>query len=226
MGEESAYILNNDQEQYGYLGAKWLFEKLGGEGSVVYMRGISGAKADTDRDTGFKRALEEHPDIEVVSETFTDWSQGPAAQQIQDLFAAGTDIDGVWTSGIDATIVDAYKTANKPFVPIVGADNNQFVGQLDTEKANGLEGVAVTNPPPVGGAGIALALQILNGQPPAEREIKLTPEVWDNTTEEGLQKIKEAYDPDLDPFYGVNYTIPDWTHYSKEDLIACTGPGE
>ena len=30
--EESAYVISNDQEQYAYLGAKWLFEKLGGSG--------------------------------------------------------------------------------------------------------------------------------------------------------------------------------------------------
>jgi len=226
VSEPTAYVLSNNQEEYGYLGAKWLFEKLGGTGNVVYMRGIQGVPADTDRDNGFKRALKEYPNIKIVAETFTNWSQAPAAQQIQDLFNAGTKIDGVWTSGIDAVIVDAYKTANKPFVPIVGADNNKFVGQLVTEKPNGLVGAAVTNPPPVGGAGIALALQILNGQKPAEREIKLTPEVWDNTTAEGMAKLQAAFDPALDDYYGVNYTIPNWTHYTKEDLLACKGPGE
>jgi len=223
--EPTAYVLSNNQEEYGYLGAKWLFEKLNGTGNVVYMRGIKGVPADTDRDKGFKRALAEYPNIKIVAETFTDWSQGPAAQQIQDLFNAGTKIDGVWTSGIDATIVDAFKTANKPFVPIVGADNNQFVGYLATEKANGLVGAAVTNPPPVGGAGVALALRVLGGEK-VDRVTLLTPEVWDNTTDEGLKKIQAAYDKDLDPFYGVNYTIPGWTHYEKADLIACKGPGE
>jgi ribose transport system substrate-binding protein len=224
--EPSAYVLSNDQEQYGYLGAKWLFEQLHGQGNVVYMRGIKGAPADTDRDHGFRRALAEYPNIKIVAETFTNWSQAPAAQEIQDLFNAGTKIDGIWTSGIDAVIVDAYKTAKKPFVPIVGADNNKFVGQLVSEKPNGLVGAAVTNPPPVGGAGIALALQLLNGQKPSQREIKLTPEVWDNTTDAGLAKLKAAYDPQLDDYYGVNYTIPNWTHYTKADLIACKGPGE
>jgi ribose transport system substrate-binding protein len=47
--EPSAYVLSNDQENYGYLGAKWLFEKLGGTGKVVYMRGIDGVPADTAR---------------------------------------------------------------------------------------------------------------------------------------------------------------------------------
>jgi ribose transport system substrate-binding protein len=222
--EPGAYILSNNQEQYGYLGAKWLFETLGGKGNVVYMRGIKGVPADTDRDTGFQKALTEYPDI-TYTEVFTDWSAGPAAQAIQDLFNAGTQIDGVWTSGIDATIVDAFKTAGKPFVPIMGADNNQFVGYLNTEKANGLVGVAVTNPPPVGGAGVALAIKLLDGEK-SDRTTLLVPEVWDNGTEEGMKKIQAAYDADLDPFYGVNYTIDGWTNYTKDDLLACKGPGE
>jgi ribose transport system substrate-binding protein len=51
---EGAYILSNNQEEYAYLGARWLFEQLGGEGDVVYMRGIAGVSADTDRDNGFR----------------------------------------------------------------------------------------------------------------------------------------------------------------------------
>jgi ribose transport system substrate-binding protein len=57
--EPSAYVLSNNQEEYAYLGAKWLFEELGGEGNVFYMRGAAGAGADDDRDAGFQRALEE-----------------------------------------------------------------------------------------------------------------------------------------------------------------------
>lgn len=222
----SAYVFSNDQVQYGYLGAKWLFDQLGGKGNVVYMRGIQGVPADTDRDTGFKKALSEAPGITVVKEVFTGWAQATAAQQIQDIFNAGTKIDGIWTSGIDNTIVDAFKTANKKFVPIVGADNNQFVGYLNTEKDNGLTGAAVTNPPPVGAAGVALAIQALDGKKPANHVIKLTPEVWDNTKASDMPKISSAFDPLLAPAYGVNYTIPNWTTYSKSDLLACKGPGE
>ena len=56
-----AYNLSNDQEQYAYLGAKCAVRADGRKGAVVYMRGIAGHPADTDRDTGFKRALAEYP---------------------------------------------------------------------------------------------------------------------------------------------------------------------
>ena len=222
--EPSAYVLSNDQENYGYLGAKWLFEKLNGEGNVVYMRGFSGVPADTDSDRGFKRALAEFPGITVVKETFTGWDVATGAQQIQEVFSSVIEFDGIWTSGIDIPIVEAFKSANREFVPIVGADNNKFVSYLNTEAANGLVGAAVTNPPPVGGAGLNLALKVKAGEQ-VDKLVKLTPEVWDNTTTEGMAKIQAAVDPDLNDYYGVTYNVPAWSTYAKADLIACQAPG-
>jgi ribose transport system substrate-binding protein len=220
----NAYNLSNDQEEYGYLGAKWLFEQLGGSGKVVYMRGIAGHPADTDRDTGFKRAMAEFPGIEIASETQTDWDPNTGVQQINDVLTSGTDFDGIWTSGIDSSIVDAVKTAGVPFVPIVGADNAGFVQQLLNEE--GLVGAAVTNPPSVGGAGVELALQILNGEAPEDHQVLVTPELWSNATPEGTTQLTEAADPNIDPLWPLGLTIPDWTDYSRDEIIACKGPGE
>ena len=221
--EPSAYVLSNDQENYGYLGAKWLFEKLGGSGKVVYMRGIDGVPADSDRDKGFQRALSEYAGIEVVKEVFTGWDPAMGSQQINEIFSSGLEFDGVWTSGIDIPIVEAFKTAGRAFVPIVGADNNKFVWYLGNEA--GLVGAAVTNPPPVGGAGVNLALKVLAGDT-VNRVNLLTPAVWDNSTDAGKAIIEGAPDPDLNDYYGVTYRIEGWSTYDKADLIACKGPGE
>jgi ribose transport system substrate-binding protein len=220
----NSYYLANNQEEYGYLGAKWLFEQLGGQGKVVYMRGIAGHPADTDRDKGFKRALAENPGIEVVSETQTDWDPAKGTAQINDVLSSGVEFDGIWTSGIDQNIVDALKTAGHDWVPIVGADNAGFVNQLLNEQ--GLTGAAVTNPPSVGGAGVALALQILGGQKPASNAVLVNPEVWENTTADGKAKLTAAADPDINELWPLGLEIPSWTTYSKDEIIACKGPGE
>jgi len=222
--DPDAYLMANDQEEYGYLGAKWLFEEMGGEGGVVYMRGAAGATADTDRDTGFRRALEEFPDIEIVSETQTGWDQATGVQQLNDFLATGTEFGGIWTSGIDNVIVDALKTAGEDFVPVVGADNAGFVQQLLNEE--GLTGAAVTNPASVGGAGVTLAIDVLNGDPPAEKAVLVDPVVWENTSPEGIELLEEANDPDIDPTWPLGISIPDFTTYSKDELLACVGPGE
>ena len=224
VSEPSAYVLSNDQEEYAYLGAKWLFEQIGGSGSVIYMRGAAGASADSDRDAGFKRALAEFPGVTVAHEVFTGWQQDQGKQQILDYLATGIPFDGVWTSGIDNVIVDAFIESDVPLVPIVGADNAGFVGQLSN--VEGLTGAAVTNPGSVGGAGITLAIQILEGQMPAERTVLVEPELWENVSDEGMAKIAAGQNPNLDPEWPVSVSIPGWTTYSMEDIIACKGPGE
>jgi ribose transport system substrate-binding protein len=220
----NAYNLSNNQEEYAYLGAKWLFEQLGGEGAVVYMRGIAGHPADTDRDTGFKRAHAEFPGITIAKETATKWDPPTGVAQINDIMSSGIAFDGIWTSGIDQGIVDALKTAGHEWVPIVGADNAGFVQQLVSEE--GLTGAAVTNPPAVGGAGVELALRILNGNAPAEQTVLVNPEIWNNADEAGKAKLTEVADPSIPPLWPLGLTVPEWTTYSKEEIIACKGPGE
>ncbi|HEY4807656.1 MAG TPA: sugar ABC transporter substrate-binding protein, partial [Roseiarcus sp.] len=138
----------------------------------------------------------------------------------KDLLASGKAIDGVWTSGIDSTVVDAYKTAGKPFVPVVGADNNGFIGQLLDQKDKGLSGAAVSNPPAVGAAGLSLALDVI-AKKDHPHLIKVTPTVWD--TDNGVDQLKAAFNPKLDPYFSVA-TVPPYTHYTPEQLISCKGP--
>ena len=222
--EPSAYIISNNQEQYAYLGAKWLFEQMGGKGNVVYMRGAAGASADSDRDKGFKKALAEFPDVKVAQETFTGWQQDQGKQQILDYIATGVPFDGIWTSGIDNVIVDALVESQATLVPVVGADNAGFVGQLNS--VEGLKGAAVTNPGSIGGAGVTLALQILEGQKPASQTVLVEPALWENVTDAGKAQLKAAADPSLSPEWPVSISINDWTTYTKEQIVACKGPGE
>ena len=105
----------------------------------------------------------------------------------------------MWTSGIDNVVVDEFKKAGVPFVPTVGADNVGFVNQLlNTKDYPGLVGAAVTNPGSVGGAGVTLALQILNGQAPDSHTVVLTPQLWDNVSDEGKAALEATkVDPSL-----------------------------
>src|SRR5580704_10469956 len=176
-----AYVLSNDQVAYGKEGATWLFKQFGGKGNVVEMRGIDGVPADADRHQGLTEALKKYPDIKVVASVFTGWSPDKGAQETKNLISSGKQIDGIWTSGIDKAVVDAYKTANVKYVPVVGADNNGFMGQEIDLKDAGVVGINVTNPPAVGGAGLSIALDVLEGKK-MPRVTHLTPKVYDNST--------------------------------------------
>jgi len=117
--------------------------------------------------------------------------------------------------------VDAFLESGAPLVPIVGADNAGFVQYL--AEVEGLSGAAVTNPGSVGGAGIALAVDILNGEAPAETTVLVDPVLWENTTAEGQEIIAGALNPNLDPEWPVSVSIPGWTDYTMEQIIACEG---
>jgi len=221
----SAYVVTNDQTAYGREGAEALFKKLGGKGNVIEMRGIDGVPADTDRHEGFTEALKKYPGIKVIASVFTGWSYDKAAQQMKDLIGSGKEPDGIWTSGTGYAVVDAYKSANRKYVPVIDADNNGFLGQAIDLKDAGLVGVAVTNPPAVGGAGLSVAIDVLEGKQ-HPHVIHLTPEVYDNTTSDGMAWIKSVYDPKVDPTYPVYSPVKPYTHYTIEQEKACKGPGE
>jgi ribose transport system substrate-binding protein len=215
-----AWAATNDQVAYGYLGATWLFKKLGGHGNVVEMRGIAGVPADTDRHTGFQKALKQYPGIKVVKSTFTGWQFAPAGKQILDILNSGVKVDGVWTSGIDYTVVNAFKTAGKPLVPVIGADNNEFLKQMMTLYPK-FQGAAVTNPATIGGVGAAMAIRLLSGGT-VQKWVKLTPQVWDMKSSASV--IKSYYSASRAPTYSSQLFVKPWTTYTAKQLTSCQGP--
>jgi len=215
-----AYIATNDQKEYAALGVKWLAEKLGGKGNIVELRGAKGVPADTDRHEGFMEALKEYPDIKVVKSVYTNWDWPTGSKEMANILQSGEKVDGVWTSGIDSIIVDAYKTAGKPVVPIVGADNNGFMKQILEDPDVKDKGVMVTNPAIIGAVGTKIAIDALDGKNP-EKVTTLTPEVWDSTN---VDEWKDNYDPKLPPTYSVTMSIPGLTDFTPEQLKGCQGP--
>ena len=241
--------ISNDQVAYGYVGASWLFKQLGGKGNVYYMRGLAGHPADNDRHLGVMKALGENPGIKLLPNNdgvATGWDPDTGTKLITDLINSGgyDNVNGIWTSGIDQQIVTAIKKANKPFVPIVGADLKGFVEMLLNKDGSfgDLKGLAVYNPAAIGGAGMKLALQALTGQQIQSQDktvkdsqgkdvqIKAiflpTPEAYDNTTDAGKKKLAEIDVQGLNNLWPVSWSIPGWTDYDFDTMLACKAPGE
>jgi ribose transport system substrate-binding protein len=240
--------ITNDQFNYGYIGASWLFDRIG-EGNVYYMRGIVGHPADLDRHAGVMQALEEHPGITLLPSNDgvgTDWNPDTGTELINGAINDGTydTFDGIWTSGIDQQIVDAIEASGNDFVPIVGADLKGFVEQLLhlDPKYEGLEGIAVYNPAAIGGAGVRLAIEALNGEEfetttftrttadGVEHEIEAVvlpePEAFDNVTPEGQTRLQEINVEELNVLWPVSWYINGWSDYTLDQMLACKGPGE
>jgi len=237
--DPDTYNLYNNQVKYAELGAKWLFDQLGGEGTVYYMRGLAGHPADSDRDIGFKNVLADYPGITIYPTddgVFTGWDPATTVDLINNVLASGDydTLDGIWTSGMDSQVVDAVYDAGKTMVPIVGADLGAFVAQLlNTDDYPGLEGAAVTNTAAVGGAGIGLALKLLNGESvttdpsaPQPNTVLLDPVLADNVSDSGKSLLSSWQVDGLDPLWPLGLQIEGYTTYTPEQAVACKGPGE
>ncbi len=212
-----ALVATNDQVAYGRLGAQALADQLGGKGKVLYMRGIDGVPADTDRDQGFMEVMAKYPDIELKT-VWSGWDFTKAADIATQEFTA-SDYDGVWTSGADYTVFNGIEAAGKEAVPVIGADTNKFIADL----LAGKPGAAVTNPAVIGGVGTAIALDKLSGGNP-DRETLLDPDVWDLANDKATLEANNF--PDLDANYSAAVSVDGYTTYTPEQLFACKGPGE
>ena len=236
--DPDTYNLYNNQIKYAEIGAKWLFDQLGGSGTVWYTRGLAGHPADSDRDIGFKNVLKDYPGIKVVPNAdgvATGWDPAKATQLTDDFLASGQydQIQGIWASGMGKQIIDAIKKGNKKFVPIADADVGGFVTQLlDPAGFPDLKGAAVTNTAAVGGAGITLALKLLNGETVATdssasqaNTVLLDPVLVDNTSDAGKTELKAWQSvPGMDPLWPLSLKIDGWTTYDPNTVPAsCKG---
>jgi ribose transport system substrate-binding protein len=201
--DPATYNLYNNQIEYAKLGAKWLFEKLGGKGTVYYMRGLAGHPADSDRHKGFLEVLKDYPNIKVLPNNdgvATGWDPATTTKLANEFIASGQydTIQGIWTSGMDSQVVD------------------------------------VTNTAAVGGAGVTLAIKLLDGETiktDAPQTVLLKPVAVDNTTDAGKATLKSWQSvPGMDPLWPLGIKIDGWTTYTAEQVVpkagGCKGPGE
>lgn len=212
---DSAYVVANDQVEWGRLGMAWLAEEIGGAGDVLYVRGIEGVQSDTDRHEGVMAALEDYPDIELTT-VWSSWDYTLGGELAVQQFSA-RDFDGVWTTGPDYTTVNGIRTAGKELVPVTGQDSNAFLEQL----IDGAPGAAVTNPAVIGAVGTHVALQVLAGED-VEQTTLLTPELW--TMADSADRLQSAYDPDRGPDTSAAVEIDYPLDMTREQLYACEGP--
>lgn len=121
-----AHILT-DMHLEGYTMAEYLFEAMGGKGSIVAIDGLLGSTTAVQRHEGLEDALKEYPDIKLLESQPGDWNRFAAAPVFEDMFIKyGDEIQGVWCGNDDMAlgvyeILDgAGKSGGK--VKLVGLD--------------------------------------------------------------------------------------------------------
>jgi ribose transport system substrate-binding protein len=113
------------------LWAEWLVKQLNGKGRVAMLSGIAGVPTAEYQKAAAEEVFAQHPDIQVVSKEYTDWSPTKAKTVAASL--VGKNLDGIWSdSGIsDLGVVEAYQAAGKPVPPVTGDSSNAFLKAVD-----------------------------------------------------------------------------------------------
>jgi ribose transport system substrate-binding protein len=159
-----AILVNEDQVEFGAVMAADLVKRLNGKGNVVMVNGVAGTSVDTDRQKGAKEVFAKSPDIKIIAELEGKWDSGRAQTVMADFLATKPKVDGVWVQGGGPGVIQAFKDAKVPLVPMAGEAENGFRKALATMKGDGLVGISVGQTPGMVAVSMRVALELLQGK--------------------------------------------------------------
>jgi len=159
-----AVLVNEDQVEFGRVMGEDLVKRMGGKGNVVMVNGVAGTSVDADRNKGAKEAFAKSRDIKVLAELDGSWDSGKAQTVMADFLATKPKIDGVWVQGGTPGVLQAFKAAKVPLVPMAGEGENGFRKALATMKDQGLVGISVAQTPGMVAVSMRVALELLQGK--------------------------------------------------------------
>ena len=203
IGAEGVYNVAIDQKEWATISARWLAEKLGGQGDIVLIEGFVGHPANVARMEGVEEVLSEFPDINVVGRDSGMWDEATGQQVMSNFLASFPNLDGYWTQdGMAIGAFQAVQAANLEEWPQpVGEGRVAFLKlwaeALETQPD--FETIAVANPPGVAGSGLRIAVELLQGRQVDSSKLAGP---WGNTlympipvvvTKDNFQQVYEEY---------------------------------
>jgi ribose transport system substrate-binding protein len=157
-----------DQKEWAKTSAKWLAEKLGGQGDIVQIEGFPGHPANVARMDGVAEVLKDYPNIKVLATETGKWDEATGQQVMSNFLASFPNLDGYWTQdGMAIGAMQALMAANPAQWPVVvGEGRCQFLQLWDQrlKEDPNFETIAVANPPGVSPTGLRIAVNILQGK--------------------------------------------------------------
>ncbi|MHB1275570.1 MAG: substrate-binding domain-containing protein [Candidatus Humimicrobiaceae bacterium] len=128
--------------------SKYVFDRMGSKGDIVYISGIKGAPASDQRDTGFEKALSEYPDIKLLTQIWGSWDPATAQQATADILAAYPKIDGVVAQdGECLAAIRAFEAAGRDIPIINGEGFRPFFEYWTANLDKGFTSYAIANGP-------------------------------------------------------------------------------
>lgn len=107
VSDESLYatLIASDFVEEGRLAARWLAEKLSGQGNVVELQGTPGSAPALDRKKGFEEVLAEHPGLKIIKSQSGDFTRAKGKEVMEAfLKAEGRNIQAVYAHNDDMAL--------------------------------------------------------------------------------------------------------------------------
>ena len=149
-------FIGGDNYGIGQAAARYLGEKLGGEGNVVEVMGLAGISVTTERHDGFINTLkDEFPEIKVLSSLAADFSADKAMTVTEGLLQAHENIDAIYSHDDDMNVgvLQALKASGRDDKIIVtGAGGSKLMMEHIAEDDAPIKATFLYNPAMAGSA--------------------------------------------------------------------------
>ena len=137
-----------------------------GEAGKVYVSNVKPGISTTDqREEGFKKAMADYPNIEVLETQFNDDDANKAAAQVQAVFARNPDLKGVFGANLFSAIgaADGVKALGKTGeIRVVAFDTPTRI--VDDIKSGLIDMAIAQHPYDIGYEGVKAAVAAINGE--------------------------------------------------------------
>ncbi|WP_246010884.1 substrate-binding domain-containing protein [Brevibacillus nitrificans] len=183
-------LVKGDNKGIGSHAGAYLVDKLGGKGKIVEIIGVP-SSVTTMRSDGFREAIKDHPDMQVIASQSGDFQKEKSLNVMQNILQSESQIDAVYTHDDEMAlgVLQAIKEAKRTDIKVVtGAGGHKDVYKLIKDGDPLMQATFTYSPLMVKDA-VKLAADIVNGKTPAEKVTMLeaTPITKDN--------IDKFYDP-------------------------------
>jgi ribose transport system permease protein len=171
MGVRVLTYIGSDNFEGGSVAGRYLASKLGGEGNVAIIEGISGHETADQRRQGFLKGIEDHPGIRVVASQTANWERARAYTVAENLLQAHPNLDAIFAANDEMALgaLEAAAAARRlEHIRVIGFD--AIPDALANIRSGRLSGSVAQFPSEMGRLGVLHAVALLREgtRPPEE----------------------------------------------------------
>lgn len=168
--DDSFVCIECDWKYVAETSAKFIAAACGGEGNYVMDRGLVGSVVSSTLYDNAVAWLDANTNMKLVAEFESEYAEGPAEQGATAAMTANPQIDAVFSQGYINSIARAFRNAGRE-IPVITGGGSNGTGLDVVEYGDYVCFQWECNLAGLGAMAMEYAIQIMEGNPPAENHI-------------------------------------------------------